>query len=180
MALFVGRIPRSMSSRELEDIFAKYGKVTRFDIKTDFGFVEFEDKEIAEQAMDGVNGESEGLVVEWAKNGGKRPGANECFNCGQEGHWSKDCRESKRNGRRGNGRGRGRSPRRDYRDRRDRDYYDRRDDRDRRSDDRERRSDDRSRRDDRDRYEGRDRRDRRERSPEKEYSRSERRRDERD
>lgn len=25
------------------------------------------------------------LVVEWARNGGKRPNENECFNCGREG-----------------------------------------------------------------------------------------------
>ncbi|KAI9319474.1 hypothetical protein BX666DRAFT_1476437 [Dichotomocladium elegans] len=82
MALFIGRIPKSMSTRELEGIFTKYGKITRLDVKTDFGFVEFEDKRDAEDALKEVNGKD--LVVEWAKNGGKRPNENECFNCGRE------------------------------------------------------------------------------------------------
>ncbi|KAI9496971.1 hypothetical protein BDB00DRAFT_868813 [Zychaea mexicana] len=160
MALFIGRIPKSMSTRELESIFTKYGKITRLDVKTDFGFVEFEDKRDAEEAMNEIHGKE--LVVEWAKNNGKRPNENECFNCGKDGvfpngrHWAKDCREKPRGDRRG--------PRRDFgRDRRgggrDRDF----DRRDRRRDDR-----DRSPRRDRDRDYGserRSRRDDRERSP---------------
>ncbi|KAG0172315.1 hypothetical protein DFQ30_010727 [Apophysomyces sp. BC1015] len=127
MALFIGRIPREMNPRDLEDRFSKFGKITRLDVKQGFGFVEFEDKRDAEDAMTGVNGTE--LVVEWAKNGGKRPGENECFHCGKEGHWARDCRERGRDrfgG--GGGRGRDRSPRRDQgrgdRDRRrhDRDY----------------------------------------------------------
>ncbi|KAI7865584.1 hypothetical protein BDF14DRAFT_1823363 [Spinellus fusiger] len=115
MALFIGRIPRDMGTRDLEDRFSKFGKITRLDVKQGFGFVEFEDKRDAEDAMNGVN-ESQELVVEWAKNGGKRAGENECFHCGKEGHWARDCRERGRDrGDRGYGGrgGRDRSPRRD-------------------------------------------------------------------
>lgn len=178
MALFVGRIARDMTNRDLEDTFTKYGKITRLDVKKGFGFVEYEDKRDAEDAIKAINEKGE-LVVEWAKNGGKRPGENECFHCGKEGHWARDCQDApSRGGRGGNGGSRGgygggrdRSPyrrgsggdRRDYdrrRDGRDRsprrsEYrgYDRRDDR--RGDDRrdDRRGDDRrggyDRRDDR-------------------------------
>ncbi|KAL0083938.1 CCHC-type zinc finger transcription factor [Phycomyces blakesleeanus] len=139
MALFIGRIPRDMGTRDLEDRFSKFGKITRLDVKQGFGFVEFEDKRDAEDAMNGVN-ESQELVVEWAKNGGKRAGENECFHCGKEGHWARDCRERGRGGDRGDRGygsrgGRDRSPRRDQgrgsdRDRRGgRDYDRRRDDR---------------------------------------------------
>ena len=31
--LFVGRLPRGSRSRELEDVFYKYGKMTRCDVK---------------------------------------------------------------------------------------------------------------------------------------------------
>lgn len=31
--LFIGRLPRSFRSRELEDIFYKYGRMTRCDVK---------------------------------------------------------------------------------------------------------------------------------------------------
>ncbi|GAN01139.1 alteRNAtive splicing factor SRp20/9G8 [Mucor ambiguus] len=175
MALFVGRIPREMNNRDLEDAFSKYGKITRLDVKkgnvfspsntagivciltgmvhVGFGFVEYDDKRDAEDAIKGIN-ERGDLVVEWAKNGGKRPGENECFHCGKEGHWARDCLEGGRDagrdagrgggrggmggGRGGGGFGRDRSPRRDGgrgndRDRRDnRGYERRRDDRDER------------------------------------------------
>ncbi|KAL9543017.1 hypothetical protein MBANPS3_008312 [Mucor bainieri] len=154
MALFVGRIPREMNNRDLEDAFSKYGKITRLDVKKGFGFVEYDDKRDAEDAIKGIN-ERGDLVVEWAKNGGKRPGENECFHCGKEGHWARDCleggRDAGRDGGRGGGRGgmgggrgggfgRDRSPRRDGgrghdRDRRDsRGYERRRDERDDRDD----------------------------------------------
>ena len=32
--LFVGRLPRGCRNRDLEDIFYKYGKMTRCDVKT--------------------------------------------------------------------------------------------------------------------------------------------------
>ncbi|KAI8393518.1 uncharacterized protein BYT42DRAFT_551325 [Radiomyces spectabilis] len=126
MALFIGRIPRDMSTRDLEDVFSKYGSITRLDLKQGFGFVEFEDNRDAEDALKGVK-DHEQIIVEWAKNGGKRPGENECFHCGKEGHWARDCRARNRDGgSRFGGRDRDRSPRRDRRDfgRRD---YDRRD-----------------------------------------------------
>ncbi|KAI8647211.1 hypothetical protein BD408DRAFT_439383 [Parasitella parasitica] len=139
MALFVGRIPREMNNRDLENTFTKYGKITRLDVKKGFGFVEYEDKRDAEDAIKGINEGGE-LVVEWAKNGGKRPGENECFHCGKEGHWARDCPEGGRGGRVGGGGGGGagrgdfgrdRSPRRDGgrgndRDRRDPRSFDRR------------------------------------------------------
>lgn len=31
--LFIGRLPRGSRSRELEDVFYKYGKMTRCDVK---------------------------------------------------------------------------------------------------------------------------------------------------
>ncbi|KAG1533687.1 hypothetical protein G6F50_015786 [Rhizopus delemar] len=86
MSLFVARIPRDMNNRDLEDAFSKYGKITRFEVKREgFGFVEFDDKRDAEDAMKGIHETVAELVVEWAKNGGKRPSENECYHCGRSG-----------------------------------------------------------------------------------------------
>ncbi|KAF8955766.1 hypothetical protein BGZ46_002547 [Entomortierella lignicola] len=149
MALFLGRLTHDTRSRDLEDLFAKYGRVTRLDIKrgtnSGYGFVEYEDPRDAEEAVHKLNGSvvnGSPIVVEFAKNNGRRAGDNECFKCGKEGHWARDCRGGGSAGgrfsdrrRSRSPRRRSRSPRRDFRDRsrsrspRRRDYRDSRDDR---------------------------------------------------
>ena len=143
MALFIGRIPFDTRVRELEDVFVKYGRIIRCDVKRGtyetplcacsnilgYGFVEFEDVRDAEDAVkycDGMRFLGGRMVVEFAKGPGRsREGGDrdrdrdECFKCRKPGHWARDCptggdRDRERD------RGRGDSYRRDRDDDRDR------------------------------------------------------------
>ncbi|KAJ3201966.1 Radial spoke head protein 3 [Entophlyctis luteolus] len=60
MSLFIGRLPSEMKVRDLEDIFQKFGRISRLDVKRgasfNFAFVEFEDKRDAEDALRETDG----------------------------------------------------------------------------------------------------------------------------
>lgn len=46
-----GRLPLDCRPRDLEDMFYKYGRIIRCDVKVGFGFVEYEDRRDAEDAI---------------------------------------------------------------------------------------------------------------------------------
>jgi RNA recognition motif-containing protein len=62
--LFVGNLPFTASSTELEELFAPYGTVSRAQVITDrdtgrsrgFGFVEMDSDEDAQKAIDSLDG----------------------------------------------------------------------------------------------------------------------------
>lgn len=62
--LFVGNLPFSTGSPDLEELFAQYGTVTRAQVITDrdtgrsrgFGFVEMDSDDEAKEAIEALNG----------------------------------------------------------------------------------------------------------------------------
>lgn len=44
MALFVGRLSREITRRELEDAFSEYGTLNRCDLRRDHAFITFDDE----------------------------------------------------------------------------------------------------------------------------------------
>jgi len=124
--LFIGRLNKNARVKDLEDIFETYGRLTRCDIKYGgaemgkrdmaYGFIDFEDKRDAEDALRYENGRNvcgSNIIVEWAKGtprtgggggGGGGYGSNgrgfseECYKCHRPGHLARNCTEDDNGG----------------------------------------------------------------------------------
>ncbi|KAJ4455785.1 putative serine/arginine-rich splicing factor RS2Z32 [Paratrimastix pyriformis] len=97
--VYVGRISERTDRHQIEDAFRRFGDIVTCDVKLGYAFVEYKDSRDAEEAIRSLNGsELDGarISVEPARGSGPRiPGDNRCFICHEEGHWARDCPQSR-------------------------------------------------------------------------------------
>lgn len=96
MSLFVGNLNYDISKEQLQEVFGKFGEVSRVSFrKATFAFVDFVDSKSADAAIKALQGTNVGdarLHIEYTKNSDKYAGDFKvCFECKSNDHLLRDC-----------------------------------------------------------------------------------------
>lgn len=100
--IFIRNIPTKTREPELEQTFAKAGRITDIVLKVNFAFIQYENDKQAMEALrmfNDFNFNGNKLSIEIAKTRTEKLAERwneKCFKCGDFGHWAKDCKVYKR------------------------------------------------------------------------------------
>lgn len=112
MKLFVGNLAEDTTAQDLRELFEKYTRVLEADVIRNYGFIHIDPEDgkdkleiILRELNDyNLNG-NEIRVQQSTSTVRQRPGmqGDQCYRCGQDGHWSKSCPRSLSNYRQARG-----------------------------------------------------------------------------